>query len=299
MSNNKLIYLMGAGRSGTTALSTFLGASEEIQVLGEMHQFYEHIRQGNLCSCGAQIVKCKFWAAVIEHLQIDIVSNVECLERAGKVIEAHRTIVKHIVRGRNLDGLDTYLNNWKNIFEACATKSGTYAFLDSAKYIGRILALRHLNNTDVKVVYMVRDVRGVVHSFSKKVQTSRGYVGAIIYYLLVNIMAEIVRLTSLRGKVIKVRYEDMIDDPDVFFSKLETFLGVNLEPVNTKIQKNEQFNVEHFIGGNRLLTNEIIKFRKDTEWKHSQSKLKQFFLYLAAAPIMLLNQYNIFPRDLG
>ena len=290
---------MGAGRSGTTALSTFLGASEEIQVLGEMHQFYEHIRQGKLCSCGAQIVQCKFWVAVLEQLQIDIVSNVEGLERAGKAIEAHRAIVKHIVKGRNLDGLDTYLNNWQNIFEACVTKSGKYTFLDSAKYIGRILALRHLKNTDVKVIYMVRDVRGVVHSFSKKVQTSRGDLSTIIYYLLVNIMAEIVRWTSLRGKVIKVRYEDMMDDPDIFFSKLETFLGVNLDPVSTKIQKSEQFNIEHFIGGNRLLANKTIKFRRDTEWKHSQSKLKQFFLYLAAAPIMLLNQYNIFPRDLG
>ena len=40
----KLIYIMGAGRSGTTALATFLGTNNDIQVLGEMHQLFEHIQ---------------------------------------------------------------------------------------------------------------------------------------------------------------------------------------------------------------------------------------------------------------
>ena len=52
---------MGAGRSGTTALATFLGNNKEIQNIGEMHQFFEHIDENKECSCGKQINECEFW----------------------------------------------------------------------------------------------------------------------------------------------------------------------------------------------------------------------------------------------
>ena len=42
-SNTNIIYIMGAGRSGTTALATFLGNNNEIENIGEMHQFFEFL----------------------------------------------------------------------------------------------------------------------------------------------------------------------------------------------------------------------------------------------------------------
>ena len=38
-----IVYLMGAGRSGTTILASLLGANKDILTVGEMHQFLEHI----------------------------------------------------------------------------------------------------------------------------------------------------------------------------------------------------------------------------------------------------------------
>ena len=38
-----IIYLLGAGRSGTTLLATLLNNHDSIKTLGEMHQFFEFL----------------------------------------------------------------------------------------------------------------------------------------------------------------------------------------------------------------------------------------------------------------
>ncbi len=51
--NNKtipLLYLLGAGRSGTTLMATVLGNQPKIQAVGEMHQFHEHLSNNKKCS---------------------------------------------------------------------------------------------------------------------------------------------------------------------------------------------------------------------------------------------------------
>ena len=65
-SKGTLIYIMGAGRSGTTALATFLGNSENTLNIGEMHQFFEHLEERKECSCGDQLQKCRNALSVID-----------------------------------------------------------------------------------------------------------------------------------------------------------------------------------------------------------------------------------------
>ena len=104
-----------------------------------------------------------------------------------------------------------------SIIEACNQGNNETILLDSSKYIGRALALNNLENVNLKIIYVVRDVRGVIKSFSKKVQTSKSPIHTIIYYLFVNIVSEIVSFFYFRKKIIKIRYEDLINHPISIF----------------------------------------------------------------------------------
>lgn len=297
MSKITLIYLMGAGRSGTTALATFLGANKEIQVLGEMHQFFNHIKKGISCSCGEKLVNCKFWSQVIDILPEDAVNMASKLEELTLSVEAHSKIIHHLLKKDGFSNAREYQYLMEAIFQSCKKVSNKNVMLDSAKYISRALALRNMSSVELKVIYMVRDVRGVAHSFSKKVQSSRGTISSILYYSMINIAAEVACSLGLRNKVIKVRYEDMMNHPIEFFNELEEFLGIDLKQIRDKIEGDEAFEIEHIIGGNRLKEKRSIKFRTDVRWVQVQSKAKQVLIYFSSFPLMIINRYPIFHQD--
>ena len=60
MHKNKLVYIMGAGRSGTTALATFLGNNQEIQNIGEMHHFFKYLDENKKCYAMKNYMRVNF-----------------------------------------------------------------------------------------------------------------------------------------------------------------------------------------------------------------------------------------------
>tara|TARA_B100000795_G_C22742844_1_gene416107 strand:- start:399 stop:1244 length:846 start_codon:yes stop_codon:yes gene_type:complete len=281
---------MGAGRSGTTALATFLGNNSEIINLGEMHQFFEHLSEKKECSCGEKLVECNFWKNKIsKELLNSSFNNRELSEN----FESHLSIVKHTFKLFDKKEIEKYTSVHSKILQNINLNNDKKVLLDSSKYIGRALALKNINHLDLKVIYVVRDVRGVINSFSKKVQTSKSPLSTIVYYVFINSIVEFVTLLFFRKKIIKIRYEDLIENPVHLFDKLERFLTIDLADIKEKIKKEEAFKIGHIIGGNRLKKNKKIYFRKDISWEDEFSWIKRAVFYVLSFPIMILNRYKL------
>tara|TARA_B110000263_G_C15251289_1_gene484225 strand:- start:490 stop:1335 length:846 start_codon:yes stop_codon:yes gene_type:complete len=281
---------MGAGRSGTTALATFLGNNNEIQNIGEMHQFFEYLEERKECSCGDQLQKCEFWDNKISNNLIQSSTKNRIL---SEKFESHSSIVKHILQLFSKKEIEEYIEIHQQLLNTIQLDSEKTTLLDSSKYIGRALALDKLENIDLKVIYVVRDLRGVINSFSKNVQTSKSPLSTIVYYLVVNSVSEFVAKILLRKKVVKIRYEDLVNNPLQVFSRLETFLKLDLTDVKNKIIDKQPFSLGHIVGGNRLKKNKEIYFRKDVSWEDKFSFLERVSYYILAFPIMFLNRYKL------
>ncbi len=290
---NNVIYLMGAGRSGTTALATFLGNSRNIFNAGELHQLNEHIIKGKNCSCGNPLSECGFWSKVFiknnysSHDIIRYVYSRDC------DIERHGSIVKHLLNRYPRKDLENYIGCQETLFAALCEISGKSYIIDSSKYIGRALALRKLNRMNFRIIYVVRDVRGVIHSFGKNVQTSRSPFSAILYYSIINIVGELVYRLLPKYMIMKVCYEHFIEKPHSVLDEISNFLELNLSEVKDRISNNSDFSVGHIIGGNRLKTEGKIKFRKDLEWRKSCTKSRSVFYYILTLPLMLINRFKL------
>jgi hypothetical protein len=280
---------MGAGRSGTTALATFLGNNSEIINVGEMHQFFEHLNEKKECSCGEKLVVCDFWKNKISN---ELLNSSFDNRELSENFESHFSIIKHILELFDKKELENYTSIHSKIFQNINLDNDKKVLLDSSKYVGRALALNKINHLDLKVIYVVRDVRGVINSFSKKVQTSKSPLSTIAYYSAINLVAEFISLFILRKKVIKIRYEDLIENPIQLFEKLEKFINVDLTDVKEKIYKEKPFSIGHIIGGNRLKKSKEIYFRKDIGWQEKFSSFQRVIYYILSAPIMLLNKYR-------
>jgi len=286
MKNNKvkLIYLLGAGRSGTTVMASLLNAHSDIQTAGEMHQFLEHLAENKKCSCGEYLNFCQTWSKVLSDLQLDldsIDSEMDIVLRA----EQHRNILQLMFAKKSNE---KYLNSQEKIFESVSNTCKNKYVLDSSKYIARYLLLKQSSKISIKGLYIVRDVRGVINSFNKKVQTPRRPISTILYYLLINFFAQIICWYD--SDVIKVRYEDFVKKPNIELQRIYNHI---FKEGKIKAELPEVFDVPHIIGGNRLKSNKQIKISADNHWKTAITRTKQICYYILAFPIMFINKYKI------
>ena len=289
MHKKQLIYIMGAGRSGTTALSAFLGNNNNIQNIGEIHQLLDYLDENKECSCGSLLNECDFWSKRLskELLQLTF----ETRDFSNR-FESHFSILKHLFKLFNKKEIAEYKRLHSKIFKQLALYNDKAVLLDSSKYIGRALSLNKLEDLDLKVIYVVRDVRGVINSFSKKVQTPKHPFSTIFYYLIVNSIASFIAFFVFRKKVIKIRYEDLIESPISLFEKLEQFLKLDLEDIKNKIKNKQVFEIGHIIGGNRIKSNKEIYLSKDVAWRQNFNWIQRLLYYILAAPIMMINRYR-------
>ena len=62
-----ILYIAGAGRSGSTLLASVLGQSQGVVDVGEVWKVWRVIGEpGRRCGCGSELVDCRFWGAVAD-----------------------------------------------------------------------------------------------------------------------------------------------------------------------------------------------------------------------------------------
>lgn len=280
----KIIYLLGAGRSGTTLMATVLNSNPQIQTVGEMHQFIEHMNNNKPCSCGLSLEECEVWKPIVKEMNKGNL-NFYKIQQELTTKESHKNIPRLLLKNK---GDTAYLNVHQKIFSLLVENTNKTWLLDSSKYIARYILLRKSKELKVKGIYVVRDVRGVINSFSKQVQTSKSPIGTIIYYILINFFGEVV--CRFDKDILKIKYEDFVSEPQKFSNKIYRHVFDKSEVDYTLP---ELFEIPHIIGGNRMKSNKSIAIRKDEKWKQNISRLNQIVYYILTLPFMLINKYKI------
>jgi hypothetical protein len=278
-----ILYLLGAGRSGTTLLATVLNNNVNINTVGELHHFYNYLRVEDNCSCGQSLGKCPIWSKLLQtfpkYTKEELTSIID-----NQIKNEHHNRILSLLFGRKAS--KEYLNHQKAIYKGLDHKEW---LLDSSKYLARYLSLKQVSEFNIKGIYVIRDIRGVIHSFSKNVQTPKSPIKTVLYYILINFLSQIV--CWLDKDVIKIKYEDFIEDPEKVLNKICDFLAINNKINYTSEEK--IFEMPHIVGGNRLKTNKTISIKKDLKWKSTISRPKQLVYYLLAFPLMLINKYKL------
>ncbi len=279
-----IIYLLGAGRSGTTMLATILNNHPKIYTIGEMHQFLDYVFEDKDCSCGKNLSQCPFWSSILMDLEISILKNKNNVDLSNS-LEKHHLIPLYLM-GKPIH--PKYREIIDMVFGAIQSKVDKPWILDSSKYNSRYLLLRKNKRINLKGVYLVRDVRGVINSFGKNVQTPKKPLSAIIYYSLINFYSQWV--CSFDKRILKIRYEDFVNEPDKTIQKIEKHLFGSSS--NLSKLTNETFNIPHIIAGNRLRSQKKLVIKKDMQWKEKIGRGKQILYYFLTLPLMILNKYK-------
>jgi hypothetical protein len=161
-----------------------------------------------------------------------------------------------------------------------AKTAGASIVVDASKQPRRLEAMLQAGLADVRVVYLVRDARAVVHSYDRKYSSlRRGF-------------RQVKRLDR-RARSIKrrfptvpwlsLRYEDMTNDFTGTIKRICDFCGVGFQEDMLRPDPNSFIG----IGGNRLRNKPFKGVLTDRSWESEMPAWKQATVSLAFIPYSL------------
>ncbi len=283
----KVIFIAGAGRSGSTLLDIVLGNHPEIASVGELSKLVPSaLLRREHCACGLRGDECPFWREVVElwlgegagraereqYLALE-----ERFERARRWLRltAERRAVG---RGRPSPLFLRYAEQTAALFGAVARVSGKPVVVDSSKNPARAFALSLVPGIELAVIHLVRDPRGVAFSYQKSfARDERGGVQHDIMALPVwrtalawrfaNAAIERLLAGLPPGRGRRLRYEDLVADPRQALAGLGPVLGVSLADLGERLAAGEEMAVGHTIAGSRLRMKGRVQLAADAEWR--------------------------------
>jgi hypothetical protein len=287
------VVLASTAYSGSTLLSFLLGAHPEVATTSDVSGVRRQDKMDVFeCSCRRRMLDCPFWQALADRMRARDHSDFELAnfglgfdyygqglrskvlvgslpvpalegprDRLATAFPGH-TARMQTIADRNRDFADVVLD-----------LTGARVFVDASKERMRIVHLqRHLApRMDLRVIHLVRDVRGVVESNLRRAKkpgltaarAARNWATTndLILRNLRSIPAD--RQTS-------VRYEDLCREPDATLGALFEFCAVDATVRVTDVASSDQ----HLIG-NQMRLGSVAEIRLDERWRESlrQSEL--------------------------
>lgn len=303
MNRSQVLYVGGWGRSGSTLLSHMLAQVDGHVSVGELRYVWQAgVAGGELCGCGRPFAECDFWQAVGERafggwgaIDVDEVLGLEAAvlrHRNVPLLAFPRLFPAHAERLRRYSDLTGRL------YAAILEVAGARVVVDSTKNPPYAYFLRSVSGVDLRVVHLVRDSRGVVFSWMKKMVRPEITEGeahfeefsplrAGVRWMECNLAFELLR--ALGTATARVRYEALVRQPQ---RELGEMLE-RLEPGDHDLafldsDEVEVAATEHSVRGNPMrFAHGRQKLRVDDAWRSQMTRGARRVVTLVTWPLLL------------
>ncbi len=243
----KVIYVMGAGRSGTTILGVALGNCSDFVFAGELNQW---LAKAGVPTYGTA-QREHFWADVRRDLDGAaglFGGKTRCLERSSALVDIREWPARRRLRA-------PYLTLSRELYGAIARAAAVDNIVDSSHYPLRARELRRLTDIDIYLLYVRRDPEAVLASLGRKDVPERSFdlPTTNAYLWLTHLVSVFVFLTHPRERRLFLRHEDFVKDPDGVLQQILQWLGSSaalpdLSSLHTGIA----------LHGNRLIASSVV-----------------------------------------
>ena len=271
---NKILYIAGYGRSGSTVLDVILGNHPDIVSVGELAYLLDDWGEPDRhCACGRLYRQCTFW----KHLP-DVVSVSEDIRRIVRHIEKRSRTFPILSGTVNLERQREYRVFQRRLFSYIQEQSGKSIVLDSSKSARdtalRFYALSKIADLDVYVLHLVRDGRATMASCVRKGSNwaLEGYrqpkrfpgLRAALGWTLTNSWTVALAKRYLSpDRYLQIRFGDLTSDPASVLNQIGQFVGVEAGILVEWVEQGKGFEVGHNVGGNRVRLEKQIHLRTD------------------------------------
>ena len=308
----KVLSVVGPGRSGTTVLGSVLGEIDGFASMGELRWLWERgIRAERPCACGKTPEHCPVWSPVIRATRSGLAPGGPAWTLDGLLAAQHElTALRYRLRVlRSATGQDRGWGALSRVRtamgEACrvfAAETDSSVVIDTSKRPYDAAVLAAVEGLDHYVVHMVRDPRGVVHSWRRgktfsvagetRMMGTRRIPSSVRRWIANSLGSEVLRRRIPPSRWLELRYEDFARDPQQAVSQIVALLGEEgappFEPDGTVF-----LHPNHMVAGNpSRFTVGSVKIRSDEAWRSEMARRHQWLVELTTRPLMRRYGYS-------
>jgi Sulfotransferase family len=203
----KVVYVLGAGRSGSTILGVALGNCDGVFFAGELNKWLP--RSGTPSLDDPE--RTRFWRTVradVPDAARLFGHQTSCLERSSTLFEPRRWCARRRLRR-------DYRRVAQDLYRATARAAHATHVVDTSHYPLRAREMQGLQGVELYLLYLVRDPQAVVASLGRRdvVERSFDMPRANAYLWLTNVLSLYAFLRQPRDRRLFVRHETFRADP--------------------------------------------------------------------------------------
>jgi hypothetical protein len=302
----KVLFVGGLGRSGSTLIESLLNEVPQILAVGEtIHLWERGIANDERCACGEPFSRCPHWSAVGKEAfggwdQVDldeIVGLRWSIDRSRRL----PLIVAHHRRGRPSRAECRYLDHLSAVVLGAATVAAERTgdrpevVLETSKHLSTAALLALDDRLDVRILHLVRDPRGVAHSWTKEVVRPETEGELMPTYRPVRTATRWVtdntgfELLALRVPTLTVTYENFVGDPVRWLTAIGDLAGLDSASLDFGFIQCTRATVSaplHSVAGNPLrFGDRTLALRLDDAWRRELSLRHRLLVSAVATPL--------------
>jgi len=313
VTDQKVLYIGGFGRSGSTLVERILGQLPGFCSAGEVVFLWQRgLIDRQLCGCGVPVPDCEFWSRVGKTAfggwdQIDAHEMLALQHR----VDRNRYIPSMVtpsLRPAARSDVARYGDVLSRLYRAIGEVSGARVVIDASKHASTAFLLStRVPGLDIRVVHLVRDPRGVAYSWTKEVKKPEvtgedafmpvySPLSSGRQYVAYNLMFEALRAVPAATSAV-FRYEDMLADPRAYLERILAHAGEPVLPDSFAFLGDREvtLGVDHTVAGNPMRFHQgPLALRVDEAWKTKLPARDQRIVTAVTTPLRLRYGY---PKD--
>ena len=298
----QVVFVGGMPRSGSTLLDLMVGQLPGHCDVGELFYMWQAgALRDQRCACGEVFSACPFWQAVGDAAfggwdQVDVPRLLRLQHRVDRtavlpLLLLGRLLPRHAAQVRE------YLDVTSRLYAAIAEVTGSSVVVDSTKRPSTAYLLRRAPQVALSIVLVVRDPRGVVNSWSRKVELPEN--AGARSYLKQRPLRQIVRrwvtvnlMTELLGRdvpMVRLRYEDLVSAPREAMHEVLALTGTPVTEDATSFLGPDGLRTgkSHAVAGGRVrMRTGPLPLRLDEAWRRELPTWKRVVTVACTAPLM-------------
>ena len=216
-----------------------------------------------------------------------------------------------ILRRRRSFGANfaAYLGYIEPLYRAISTASGGRRVVDSSKVLSQFGALAALADVDLSLVHLVRDSRGVAHSWTRRIlrpeiTSDRQYMATFnptwmaLQWDLTNVAFDVAQIALYRDRPsVMLRYEAFAADPVqssktalAFVSGTQSDKGISSSPPSAEVR----VGVQHTVAGNPTrFSGPVVTINPDVRWRAEMPGRSRALVTAVTWPVLI--RYAVSP----
>ena len=304
MAETKVLYLAGAGRSGSTLLGRLLGEPSEAVHVGELVYLWQRgFRENRVCGCGVPFLECPFWAAVFARgfggfggVDVsEILETKRLLERTRCLPRLFSPCKSPTQRQQ----LNKYRRVLTTLYKAIAETSEARVIVDGSKAATYGYLLQTVPELDVRAVHLVRDSRAVAHSLQRRkpdpsLRRPDGVLpttppGPASFSWDMHNLLPTLRMPGRRHDFL--RYEDFAANPQAALARLWAMMDEPLPALDFLDARPVRLRTNHTVAGNPDRFQAEVQIRPDVAWQTNMAPRDRRLVTALTLPLLMRYGY--------